>query len=370
MLRPLPYPHPEDLFSLDTPATDGRFTTGLVSGVEMLRLLGPNMSILNAAGSARVDTAIQREDGTTFASIGYGVTEGFFDIFEMPVHAGRVFTHAEWLPNAPPALVLSYHLWRDRYGGDPSIIGQTIRVVNGPSAPTTIVGVASRDFDMPRGADFWMPFAITPQATGHGFDGYVRVKPGTRMERLDSEMASAMVGIAHDYGLIGRSRRYALKPLAEAMVGDLRSTLIVVLAAAGLLLLLACVNVTNLLLARGTVRAREMAVRVALGAGRGRIIRQLLTESFVLSAAGTMLGVLLAFVGVRLLLAYGASQLPRLDRVPFDARVLGFALAAMIVTGVIVGFAPAIRLAGPSLKIADERKRHGARRAAAPPAGS
>ena len=204
VLRPLPYPHPDDLFSLDTPATDGRFTTGLVSGVELLRLLTPNGSILSAAGSARVDTAILPEDGTTFASIGCGVTEGFFDIFEMPVHAGRVFTHAEWLPNAPPALVLSYHLWRDLYGGDLSIIGKTIRVVNGTPAPTTIVGIASRDFAMPRGSDFWIPFSVTPQSTGHGFDGYVRIKPGTRLERLQSEMASAMTGIARDYGIIGK----------------------------------------------------------------------------------------------------------------------------------------------------------------------
>ena len=126
--------------------------------------------------------------------------------------------------------------------------------------------------------------------------------------------------------------------------------LIVVLGAAALLLLLACVNVTNLLLARGTVRAREMAVRVALGAGRGRIIRQLLTESFVLSTAGTLVGLPMAYFGVRLLLTFGASDLPRLDRVPFDASVLGFALATLIVTGLLVGFAPALRLAGTSLK--------------------
>ena len=122
------------------------------------------------------------------------------------------------------------------------------------------------------------------------------------------------------------------------------------LGAAALLLVLACVNVTNLMLARGSVRAREIAVRVALGAGRGRIVRQLLTEALVLATAGTIVGLLLAYIGVRLLLAFGAAALPRLDRVPFDARVLGFALAAMLITALLVGLAPALRLAGTSLK--------------------
>ena len=352
ILRPLPFPHPEDLFSLDTPATDGRFTTGLVSGLELIRLLGPNSSILNAAGSQRVDSTILRDDGTPLAALGYGVTEGFFDIFDMPPTTGRLFTKAEFAPRATPVVVLSYRIWRDLYGSDPNLVGKTLRVANGPPAPITVVGVASRNLDVPRGADFWLNFSITPQSTGHGMDGYVRLKPGTDANgpRLQNEMAAAMTGIANEYGVIAKNRRYALKPLAEAMVGDLRSTLIVVLGAALLLLLLACLNVTNLLLARGAVRAREMAVRVALGAGRARIIRQLLTESFVLATAGTVVGLALAFVGVRLLLAYGASTLPRLTSVPFDARVLGFALAALVVTGLIVGFAPALRLAGTSLK--------------------
>jgi predicted permease len=349
VLRPLPFPHAEDLFSVDTPATDGRFTTGLVSGVELARLLTPNGSFLHAAGSTRRDATILRDDGTALNVVAYGVTDGFFDIFDMPLSAGRMFTHAEFAPGTPPAIVLSYRLWQNLFGRDPSAVGKTLRIANGPPAPMTIVGVASRDLDVPRGADFWINVPITPQSTGHGFDGYVRLKPGPHPQ-LESEMAAAMAGIARDYAVIAANRRYALKPLAEAMVGDLRSTLLIVLGAASLLLLLACVNVTNLLLARGAVRSREMALRVALGAGRGRIIRQLLTESFVLAAAGTLTGLLLAFAGVRILLAYGGSQLPRLDRVTFDARVLGFALATLIVTGLIVGFAPALRLAGTSLK--------------------
>lgn len=349
VLSPLPFYHPEDLYSLDTPATDGRFTTGLVSGVELLRLF-PVSGVSHAVGSSRLDTTILRDDGTSFSSVGYGVTEGFFDMFGVPMFAGRAFNHAEHAPNAPLVLVLSHRFWQQMFGGDPAIVGKSIRLVNGPPGASTIIGVAPRDFDIPHRADFWANFSITPQSTGHGMDGYVRLKPGTNPERLKSEMAGAMDGIVKDYGVIGKNRRYALKPLAEFMVGDLRAMLIVVFGAAALLLVVACVNVTNLMLARGSMRSREMAVRVALGAGRGRIIRQLLTESFVLAAVGTLVGLPLAFIGVRLLLAFGASDLPRLDHVPFDVRVLGFALVTLLVTGLLVGFAPALRLTRTSLK--------------------
>jgi predicted permease len=351
LLRPLPFPDPASLFAVYTPATDGRFTTGRNSGVELSRLNDPSVSIEHAAGSARIDSTILRDDGTPVSTVGYGVTEGFFDVFRLPMILGRAFIHAEHAPGAVPMIVLSNRLWRDLFGSDPLVVGKTMRIANGPPQPATIVGVAPADLDAPRGADFWLNVSITPQSTGHGFDGFVRIKPGTRLERLQSEMAGAMAGIARDYGMLGKNRRYELRPLVSAMVGDLSSTLVVVLGAAALLLLLACVNVTNLMLARGSVRSREIALRVALGAGRGRIVRQLLTESLVLATAGTVVGLLLAYIGVRVLLAFGAADLPRLDRVPFfDVRVLGFALAALIVTALIVGFAPALRLAGTSLK--------------------
>src|SRR5262245_42747883 len=351
LLRPLPFPDPQDLFAVYTPATDGRFTTGRDSGVELARLNDPSVSIERAAGSARFDTTILRQDGTPVPAVAYGVTEGFFEIFRLPMALGRSFNHAEYAAGAAPVAVLSTHLWRDLFGSDPSVVGKSLRLTNGGQQPATIVGVAPASLDVPRGADFWMNFSITPQSTGHGFDGYVRIKAATRLERLESEMAGAMAGIARDYGMLGRNRRYELKPLVNAMVGDLRSTLIVVLAAAALLLVLASVNVTNLMLARGSVRSREIAVRVALGAGRGRIVRQLLTESLVIATAGTVVGLLLAYVGVRVLLVFGAAELPRLDRVPFlDFRVLGFALISLLVTAFLVGFAPALRLAGTSLR--------------------
>jgi putative ABC transport system permease protein len=349
LLRPLPFPNPENLFAVYTRATDGRFTLGSVSGVEVARLNTPAVSILRAAGSVRIDTTILRDDGTAISTVAYGVTEGFFDVFGLPMASGRSFAPPEHAVGAPFVAVLSYRVWRDLFGSDPAILGKAMRLANGPPAPATIVGVAPRDFDIPRGADCWVPISITPQSTGHGLNGYLRLKPGARLERLQSEMAGAMAGIARDYGSLGKNRRYDVQPLVSAIVGDLRATLIIVLGAAGLLLLLACVNVTNLMLARGTVRAREMAVRVALGAGRPRLVRQLLTESLVLSTVGTVLGCAIAYVGVRLLFALGASELPRLERVPIDARVLGFALGALLSTGVLVGLAPAWRLAGTSL---------------------
>jgi putative ABC transport system permease protein len=347
ILRPLPFSRSEDLFWLTTPATDGRFTTGRCSGVEILRLNDPALSVAQAAGTGRIDTSIIREDGTAIPSVIYGATEGFFDLFGMPLAVGRGFTHESHLQNAPRTVVLSYRLWRDMYGSDPGIVGKELRTGDGPA---TIAGVAGRDFDIPHGADGWMAFSNGPQATGHGFDGYLRVKPGTSQERLRSEMASVMSGLARDYASADVNRRYDVKPLVTAMVGDLRSTLLVVLGAAGLLLLLSCVNVTNLLLARGAVRSREIALRVALGAGPWRIVRQLLTESLVLSAIGTLIGLGFAYLGVRLLLVFGAARLPRLDSIPFDGRVLGFALLVLFVTGIMVGFAPAIRLAGTNLR--------------------
>src|SRR5207237_8593427 len=173
------------------------------------------------------------------------------------------------------------------------------------------------------------------------FDGFMRLKPGATLERANAEMAPIMAGLSRDFPRSDMNRAYVTKPLVAAVVGDLGPILIIVMAATGLLLLLACVNVANLLLARGAARGREMAVRVSIGASRGRIVRQLLTESALLAAVSALLGVLLAYGGVRALLAFGASKLPRLDAVAFDARVLLYSLAAVVVSGLLVGFAPA-----------------------------
>ncbi|HYN10065.1 MAG TPA: ABC transporter permease [Vicinamibacterales bacterium] len=346
LLRPLPYPNPQDLYGLRTALTDGRVTTGLLAGSEIVRLNDPNLSISRAVGLQQQDVTLLRDDGTPLRTRVYAVSEGFFELFGLPMTLGG-FTPEQFAANGPPVVVISHPIWRDFFNADPAIVGKPIRFAE---FSTTIAGVAPPAFDTPHAADFWVTRRLDPQDVGHGLEGYMRVKPGTTIERVRSEMAGVMAGLARDFPASALSRVYVVSPLVESIVGDLGPILIVVLSATGLLLLLACVNVTNLLFARGASRAREMAVRVALGAGRGRIVRQLLTESVVLSTAGALLGLLVAYLGVRLLLRIGAAKLPRLESVPFDGYVLLFALAALVVSGLLVGFAPALRLARTDVK--------------------
>jgi putative ABC transport system permease protein len=345
LLKPLPYPSPGDLYSLRTALTDGRVTTGNLSPVEILRLNDPNLSIVRAAGLQGNDVTLLHNDGTPVKTRAYAVSEGFFDLFGLPMTLGG-FAKEPPANNAPPAVVVSYRMWQDLYGGDPAVVGKAIRFAE---ITTTVAGVAPRDFDTPHGANFWFQIPLDPQGVNHSFEGFMRVKPGTTIERARSEMGGVMASVARDFPASATARVYVVRPLVESIVGELGPILVVVLLATGVLLVLACVNVTNLLLARGAARAREMAVRVALGAARGRIVRQLLTESILLATVGAVVGIVAAYAFVRLLLALGASQLPRLDEVSFDARVLLFALTALVVSGVLVGFAPALRLAACDL---------------------
>ena len=358
LLHPLPYPRAENLYSLRTALTDGRVTTGLLSMGEVYRLNDPSPSIERAAAYAPGDLTLLADDGTPSHVQVYGVTEGFFELFGLPMTSGG-FSHADHVPLPPPApntprqpeppprIVISNDLWKQFYNGDPAIIGKPIHFAEFTG---NIAGVAPRGFDMPHGANIWIAQSNPPTDIGHLFEGFMRLKPGTTIERAKGEMGTVIGGLARDFPAADVNRVYVSRPLVEAIVGDLGPILIIVMSATGLLLLLACVNVANLLLARGAARAREMAVRAALGAGWGRLVRQLLTESMVLAAAGTIVGVGIGALGLRALLAIGASKLPRLDAVPFDGRVLLFSLAMLIVTGTIIGLAPAVRLMRSDMK--------------------
>jgi putative ABC transport system permease protein len=346
LLEPLPYPNAGDLYSLRTELTDGRVTTGNLAPVEIIRLNDPSLSIARAAGLIANDVTLLQNDGTPVKTRAYGVSEGFFELFGLPMTLGG-FSNAPPAQNAPPSIVVSHRVWQDMYGGAADVVGKTVRFAE---VTALVSGVAPRDFDTPPGANFWFQIPLDPKGVNHSFEGFMRLKPGTNLARARSEMASVMASVGRDFPESGGTVRvYIVRSLVESIVGELGPILLVVLSATGVLLVLACVNVTNLLLARGAARAREMAVRVALGAGRGRIVRQLLTESLLLATVGAVVGVAGAWALVRLLLTLGAARLPRLDAVAFDGRVLLFALAALVVSGVLVGFAPALRLAATNV---------------------
>ena len=358
LLKPLPYPNAGDLYSIRTALTDGRVTTGLVAATEIFPLNDPNLSIERAAAVQGFDLTLLHPDDTPKHVKAYAVSKGFFELFGLPMTRGG-FTDDQFAPFAPPpppapgappvqqppppppAVVISHRVWQSLYSSDEEILGKSIRFAE---TPGTIVGVAHPDFDTPRAADFWFANRLAANDVNHGMEGFMRVKPGADYERVKAEMSNVIAAVAKEHSS-AVNRIYVTKPLVEFIVGDLGPILIIVMSATGLLLLLACVNVTNLLLARGAARAREMAVRVSLGAGTGRIFRQLLTESVVLATAGSMLGAIVAYLGVRGLLALGASRLPRLHDVTFDGTVLLFSLGTLLVSGLLVGLVPALHLA-------------------------
>lgn len=354
LLRPLPYAHPSELVDVHTRMLDGRLTTGRLSTLEIEALANRHDLVAGTALYAPqpFDATLMRSDGTAINAKINGVGDGFFDVLGLPMVLGRAFTHDDHVPingpQAPISIVLSYRAWREQFAADPSVVGRQIRIAEAP-ATTTIVGVASPGVDIPQGTDFWFNTRPQPGGNTHDFNVLLRLQPGATISQLEGAGAAAMASLAR-VETTDIARGYLFRPLLVSIVGDLRSTLVLVFGATALLLVLACVNVGNLLLARSASRLREVAVRSALGASRGRVIRQLLVESAVLAAAGGVVGLALAYMSVRSLLSMGASQMPRLEGVPFDARVVLFTVAVLIATALVIGLVPAWRLARVDLR--------------------
>ena len=340
LLRPLPYPRPNEIYSVRTFFLNGRFTSGLVAMEEVGALQRMN-GVLEAAGVLRVDGAVS--DGNLVRqAVSYGATERFFELFGLPVALGRPFTLQDYMRGAPRVVILSDPLWRTAFGARPDIVDSSVMVAG---TPARVIGVAQPSMRIPDGADLWFNVYLPPTSIGHGLEGYVRLKPGVRPEALRDQMTQAMTALGKKYPDQDIGRAYALTPLIDATVGDLRPILLILLSATGLLLLLAAVNVSNLLLARGTGRTREIAVRAALGASAGRIVVQLVCESVLLAVVGGIVGMGLAFAAVKLVMRFSGARLPRLDSVPFDLRVCAVGVVVMIITGVAAGLLPALRLA-------------------------
>jgi predicted permease len=306
---------------------------------------------------------------------GLHVSEAYFRVFGAPVMLGRTFTQQEDLPNGGNVVVLSYGLWQRKFGGDPAVIGKALPL---GGEPYTIVGVLGRDFVTESQPDLWVPFQFDPETTnqGHFFQVAAMLKPGITLNQANAQMKLAWQQFLRKYPKANPQGNFGVQPLRDTIIGDARRSLLVLLGAVGLVLLIACANVANLLLVRATGRKREFAIRSALGAKRSRIIRQLLTESVMLALTGGILGSILGFLGVRALLAISPAGLPRIGEdgaaIGVDWRVLAFTLAVSCFTGILFGLFPAFSISrtdlNSSLKDSSNRAgtgiRHGRVRAA------
>jgi len=276
---------------------------------------------------------------------GYQVSASLFPMLGVSPQLGRWFTPDEDQAGANRVVIMSHRLWQRRFGGDPNIVGKAL-TLNGWSV--TLVGIMPADFRFHTQEDeLWEPIAFSQEdqqdRSAHYLDVVARLKPGVTLSQAQGEMSTIAARLQQQYPDTNTNIGAEVVPLHEHMVGDIRPALLIFLGAVGLVLLIACVNITNLLLARAAVRQREIALRVALGANRWRLIRQFLTESILLGMLGGVVGLVLAVVGLKLLTAIIPPDIPQIKNISIDPRVLGFTILISLLTGLIFGLAPAIQ---------------------------
>ncbi|HET7607889.1 MAG TPA: ABC transporter permease [Gammaproteobacteria bacterium] len=335
LLRPLTYDDAEQIYRIRTLDAQGQ-PLGAV-GRTLIDPIADSRQSADAAfyGFSNESSVINRE-GTAFAISEYRTSEQFFRVFTNPFSLGRGFEPGDDIDKA----VLSYQTWRDVFGADPSIVGSPIQV-NG--ADLMVIGVAGEGFEFPVGTAMWTKiFTGAGSQSLFNMEGYARVRPGVTGAQLRAELDAVAGELGIQRG--DRPLQTAVRPLIEEIVGDFKGTLFMISGATAILLLIACLNVANLLLTRGMVRMGEIGLREALGARRVRIFRLLMTESVVLCALGGALGLALAMGAVRVLQAIGPGDLPRFDTVTIDRNTFLFATGCAVLTALLAGVAPAIRL--------------------------
>jgi putative ABC transport system permease protein len=354
LLRPLPYPEGDQLvaiyetFSIAT-SQPGR-TGNAVSPANWLDWQRDNRTLQSLA-AWRASTLTLTGVGEPIRLNAQFVSEEFFPVLGVQPLLGRVPSATDDRPNAPGVAVLSYQLWQHRFGGDASVVG---RVVQLSDRPVEIIGVMPAGFRfIAQDTDIWGAYRLDRgqpwrQTAGRFMNVVARIKAGASLTAARSDLEGIATRLAATYDF-NKNTSVKIVPLREVLTGQVESSLVVLYAAVGVLLSIACFNVANLLLARASSRRREIALRTSLGAGRAAIIRQLLVESVLLAIAGGVLGVLLARWSLAAVMAFVPADLVRAPEIHVDQRVLLYALALSLLTGIVVGLAPAILAARQSI---------------------
>jgi putative ABC transport system permease protein len=357
LLRPLPYKDAGDIYTVRTTMTDGRFTIGMVASEELAGLRSATEFVTHAALVLRLDDSVASDSTEARQITAIGVSDGFFDLFGVPMALGRAFTPDDHRSTTVRSAVLSARAWRTLFSADDAILGKTIRLATG--GPVVVVGVAPDAFDAPHDSDIWVA-AEFPMSIGHLHDAYIRLRPGTTPETVQGRLGPMWESLAQKYPDQAKNRIFVFRPLLSSIVGNVGPIALIAFAATALLLVLAIANVANLLLARGASQARDLAVRVAIGASRWHLIRQLLAESMVIAVSAAAIGIPLAYGAIRAVAFVGGSALPRAEGLRFDPTVALFATGVMALAGIAVGLLPALTTADVRLmSIANEGGRGG-----------
>ncbi|HEY2861135.1 MAG TPA: ABC transporter permease [Terracidiphilus sp.] len=353
LLKPLTYPEPDRIVQfLNTSRNGGEFPG---ASATKFHVWAEQTGVLQDVAAYDFGPKGLNLTGTVPEQIhGVRVSEAYFRLFGARTVLGRTFTPQEDMPHGGNVAVISYGFWKRKFGGDPNIVGHTISL---SGDPYTILGVVGREFEADPAPDVWLPFQFPPNSTdqAHYFTAAGRLKPGVTLDQAKAQMKLAYAEFKRRYPESDPNASFSVKPLKDAIVGDVRKSLLILIGAVSFVLLIACANVANLLMVRAAGRKREFAIRSAMGAGRMRIIRQLLTESILLAIAGGVLGLGLGFAGVRWLVSVRPGDIPRIGEdgagVTIDWRVALFTIGVSILTGIIFGLLPAIGASRPDLAI-------------------